>query len=170
MKPIDGGTEEQLQEVFAHVRNANHMILVCVDNEDRLVVIRKGIAEGEVPNAMRHLAQAIEDIEETERRAKAAEEFFESAPPDHKAICPGCEAPVILVTPLPPPEVLAQPNVTARCVCNCGSFLVPYYVDGALALRLMTVEEIADTPDEIRNTMLSHRRRAAAESARRKAH
>lgn len=171
MKEMDGSNDEQIAEIIGYIKSARHLILTCVDEEQRLIVVRKGIAELELPDAMRHFAGALEEMQREERAAQvveAAEQLFESAPPERKALCPGCEAPVVLMTPLPPPEVMRKPNVKARCVCSCGSFLVPYYIGNSLALRLMSVEEIAETPDEIRNNMLAIRRRMAAAKARRR--
>ncbi len=171
MKAIEGETEEQLAQVFDIIRKCRYMILTCIDKADQLVVIRKAIPEQALPDAMRYYADMLEKMQQHEAAEALAATVLETTPPDRKSVCPACNAPVILVASLPPPEMMANPDVRARCVCTCGSFLVPYYDEsGALALRIMSIEEIAELPDEVRNRMISvrndlaralaHRRRA----------
>jgi hypothetical protein len=46
-----------------------------------------------------------------------------------------------------------------KVVCNCGAFLCPVWAaDGTCSVRLMTIEEVAELPDEVRNRMVAARR------------
>jgi len=171
-KVIEELDDASIGDVFEIIKRARYMIVCTVDESERLCVVRKGISELSLPDAMRYYAEVLEKMQESERAeqtaAQTAEEYFNATPTHLKAMCPGCGVPVVLVTPLPPPEVMARPNVKARCVCTCGAFLVPFYeAPQVLAMRMMTIEEIAELPDEVRNRMLHLRRRFAGAEARR---
>lgn len=122
-----------------------------IDENRHATFSSMGIEPDAIPKLLRKLADHLEQA------GRAA--FEDQIPKDRKGYCPACQSPVMLVTPIPEEALQRSENKRAMCVCTCGAFLVPSRApSGEIGLRLVTLEEIAELPDSIRNDMLRTRR------------
>lgn len=70
--------------------------------------------------------------------------------------CPSCDMDLMF-----PQKIFDPMHARKAVVCQCGSFLTPIIEGTAVTVRLMTIDEVADLPDDVRNEMLQARRVAA---------
>lgn len=163
---VEGDNEEQVARCIAMLRSAKYVVMCCLDSDDEMTVIRKGIPEEMLPAALRHFADSLAGVI-AEQMVKQA---VEAVPDSHKGRCPSCAEQVVMLPTDDGENIRMVKGRRARAVCTCGAFLLPTVLDdGGLGLRLMTMEEIAALTDEQRNQMLSVRRRYAGYQAKLKA-
>jgi hypothetical protein len=163
----EASNEEQIQEAIAILRRGRYVVLCCIEQDDQLTVIRKGIPEVALPGALRHFAETLAGMMASKAVEEAAQEVLEATPESAKGRCPSCKQVVVMCSPESDLRALRSGNITQRAVCGCGAFLVPYSLDdGGLGLRIMTMDEVAALPDGSRNQMLSLRKRYAAYMAK----
>lgn len=148
----DETREQMLERVYKMIREARIFVVAAVGRDDRLAISSLGVSTGRIPEILRDFADHIDG----EHRESVADKMLEQLPPDRKATCPCC-AHQVFVTREIPGRMMAIGH--AMCVCMCGAFLVPSRGEsGSLLLRLVTDEEIAALPDQIRNDMIRTRR------------
>lgn len=148
----DETREQMLESVYKLIREARIFVVAAVGSDDKLAISSLGVSTRRIPEMLRDFADHID----RDHRQSFGLEILDQLPPDRKATCPCCSHEVFVTREIPG-EFMASGH--AMCICMCGAFLVPSRGEcGSLLLRLVTDEEIAELPDQVRNDMIRTRR------------
>lgn len=133
------------------VRDAKVMCMGTVDKAGKLCVTSIGIRHGSIPIILRAFADHVE--------SEQPDELESNEPPRSypRGVCPCCQRDVA-VDPASH-EAITAPNTYSILVCVCGAFVIPNMVaEGAVQFRLITAEEIAELPDDVRIELIRRRK------------
>lgn len=157
--------EELLLRLTQMLEGAQMMVMGTIDNSNRLMIGTLGLDKDQIALAFRHIAQHVE----RDHAMQSARERLNAIPTNCKGSCPQCGQLVVLVKDIPE-AMMTTPNHQAICVCACGAFLLPSLDEARqLLLRFLTIEEIAELPDDIRmelirtrNSLMRHKEAATS--------
>lgn len=153
--------DKLMTQAMELIKNAKFMGMGCVDAQGTLKLASIGVPYEELSSMLRsfadHIDRDAEKIKEQTKR-RVIQECIENLPADRRGKCPGCAETVVLTKPIPPTILQRREGNTPICVCTCGAFLAPWLDDAqTLQLRFLTIEEVAELPDEMRNQLIRAR-------------
>lgn len=130
------------------------MIMLLIDHDGRVTISGYSAEEVDLCKLLRAIAEKIELRQEKYGFTAVLPKGHDPENITTAGDCPVCHSKVF--GPLKRPPIADH----YAAVCQCGSFLLPHWdsTDTLCGLTLMTEQQVAALPDEVRNTLVRLRR------------
>lgn len=147
--------EETIKEAADILRQSKRVLILSMkDEDDGLCVIRKGVAEIELPWMLKKFAEMFARHFATE----LVQKLVADSPESMRGRCPACLDEVLVIPPADAIQPLFGANKIVVSVCSCGAILSPSQTDdGKVSLRELQDNDLDDMPDELREKLLEMR-------------
>lgn len=151
-----GGPLSALARLLRDTFDAKGMMLLMLDRDNDIALGTSGFNPASLPSMLAFVRKIVIARNRGQQPMNVNRDDIV-----HAGNCPSCS--VGLMFPREPFQQAAAKYV----VCQCGSFLVPVVeVDKPVTMRCLTIEEVAELPDEVRCNLLRGRREAVERAER----
>ena len=146
------GPLSRIARLLKEKLDAKGIMIVMLDDENDIGIGTNGFAPEQLPTMLRFLSKVVRARLDGHKPIHVRDEDIVNA-----GECPSCN--VGLMFPRGP----FMESKNKYVVCQCGSFLIPVIAaDSTVSVRCLTIDEVAELPDEIRNNLLRSRREQEA--------